>query len=263
MGDGCWVLQALPVGISPEVVLARVAGFDNASLGLPPTVYPLLTEINTWLLVASTPLSNARTRRFSPTARWQDVTSRILAHVAPQTLVAPAGMWIASVTPSFPSSGALPATAEADAFVRGVDFFADGPLMPTGTAATTMALVSRDVPCPRAYTTPLRILAQSAVSLALTAVEPHRRSARSKVTMTSVQSLHEVNPRTIFLQAKGRSGSLRGIPLISHWMELSQCLLGSGTIASARSRRRLPLEPSSSQKPTQLGPPPTGRLPKP
>lgn len=102
----------LPNSFAPDLVLARVAGYDTASQGLPNAVYPLLGLMAEWLLVAATPLSNPRARRFAPSARWQEVVARILRHVAPAANVPSSGLWESSVVPSFPPNGTLPVGAE-------------------------------------------------------------------------------------------------------------------------------------------------------
>ena len=133
----------LPSTVHSVLVLAKVAGYDNATDGLPTEpnrVFPLLATASQspLMLVAATPLSNARTRRFSPSARWQEVIAFILNHVAPAAHVPLSGLWVPSVTASFPADGTLPADAEATAVERGVGFFSSAGLLPSAESAAAL-----------------------------------------------------------------------------------------------------------------------------
>ena len=67
----------LPAGLLPQadLALAKVAGYDTASFGLPPAnqTHPFLTKSSPKLLLAATQLSYCRRRRFAPSDRWMAV----------------------------------------------------------------------------------------------------------------------------------------------------------------------------------------------
>ena len=68
----CHVLPA-PV-VNPHMVLARVAGYDKATLGLPKEVTPILFELpGRDVLVATTKLSHFVSGRYAPTKAWAAV----------------------------------------------------------------------------------------------------------------------------------------------------------------------------------------------
>jgi hypothetical protein len=134
------------VTLSPIIVLAKVAGYDSATDGLPTApdrVFPLLAtpSQSPLMLLAATPLSNARTRRFSPSARWQEVVAYVLNHIAPKADVPISGLWVPSVTASFPPDGPLPDGAEATAVERGVGFFSSAGLLLNADSAAALARV--------------------------------------------------------------------------------------------------------------------------
>ena len=65
----------------PLIVLARVAGFDQAEYGIDDVEnYPLLCEKD-GMLIAFTKLSNFRTGRYEPLASWQSVWEYIISFV--------------------------------------------------------------------------------------------------------------------------------------------------------------------------------------
>ncbi|PWU08056.1 MAG: hypothetical protein C5B50_30285 [Verrucomicrobia bacterium] len=81
------VTNAVP--ISPDLVVARVAGYDRAIYGLPSTnVFPILFELpERHLIVATTKLSGFVTGRYSPISDWARLWERILARLAPECSV--------------------------------------------------------------------------------------------------------------------------------------------------------------------------------
>ena len=130
-----------------EIVLARVAGYDNASFGLPLNAsFPLLVAASPTLLVSTAQISHARTRRFAPTARWSLVIQRVFDFVVGGGTGAwkPPVSWVPSVAPSFGPDGPLPAGAEADAMRRGVQFYISGKLLPDRTRAAQLMQAYRD-----------------------------------------------------------------------------------------------------------------------
>ena len=128
-----------------SLVLARVAGYDNASFGLPTganLTWPLLAQPTSHVMVASTQLSYCRRRRFAPSARWMAVVKAVLAHVSggtwrPRDASAP--LWTPSVTASFGRHEVLPPDAERQALIRGVRFFRTGKLMPDALRAEQLS----------------------------------------------------------------------------------------------------------------------------
>jgi hypothetical protein len=111
----------------PDIVLARVAGFDSAVYGLPrQDVHPVLFEHN-GVLVATTKLSQFVTARYAPSGAWEPIWKSILGRlVAPHA--APPLSWTPAVRPSYTAAGALPAGAERAAFQRGVAAFSNARL---------------------------------------------------------------------------------------------------------------------------------------
>ena len=150
---------SLPLSLFPSqpgqegvlLVLARVAGYDQASLGLPPSnlTYPLLSIASKApLMVAATQLSRARQRRFAPSNRWQTIFSSVLSWVSngswqrpdtPNSSLHEQPLWNASVSPSYPAIGPLPPSAELDAVTRGVRFYQRARLLPSAAAAVELA----------------------------------------------------------------------------------------------------------------------------
>lgn len=128
-----------------DLVLARVAGYDNASLGLPSSgVWPLLVRPTPTLMVAATQLSHCRTRRFAPNGRWVAVAVHVLSFVTDgrwkQPLEVP--LWTPAISATFDPDESLPANAELHAVLRGVDFYRRARLMPGGARANQLAMIS-------------------------------------------------------------------------------------------------------------------------
>jgi GNAT superfamily N-acetyltransferase len=77
---GC---QFLPIETAePDLVLARVAGYDRAVFGLPKTTMPLLFRTAQGDWVATTKLSNFITGRYAPAPQWLALWARVLADLA-------------------------------------------------------------------------------------------------------------------------------------------------------------------------------------
>ena len=137
-----------------SLLLCKVAGYSRATLGLPQSnrTWPMLATPSDDLMIAATQLSRARTRRFSPSARWYAVFDQILNFTSsgtwqnraatavwapgdarePARRGPPATLWTPRVAASFPRDGALPASAASDALIRGVDWFHRARLLPSG-----------------------------------------------------------------------------------------------------------------------------------
>ena len=132
-----------------SLVIARVAGYDNASFGLPPPnlTFPLLATPTPDLMVAATQLSHCRLRRFAPSARWMGVVSHILEFVSGGAWKPPApggiGLWVPSVTASYTRDEALPADAERQALIRGVQFYRNARLMPDYKRAVELTMLKK------------------------------------------------------------------------------------------------------------------------
>jgi hypothetical protein len=137
----------LPAGwaIQADLVLARVAGYDVASLGLPSSgVWPLLVRPTPTLMVAATQLSHCRTRRFAPNSRWIAVAVHVLSFVSDgrwkQPLEAP--LWRPAISATYSPTEMLPSDAERNALIRGVDFYRRARLLPGGARANQLAMLS-------------------------------------------------------------------------------------------------------------------------
>ena len=69
----------------PDLVMARVAGFDTAVYGLPSTgAYPILFE-HAGVLVATTKLSQFVTARYAPSEAWGPIWRRVFEWLCPAT----------------------------------------------------------------------------------------------------------------------------------------------------------------------------------
>eukprot|EP01062_Namystynia_karyoxenos_P015690 TRINITY_DN15711_c0_g2_i1.p1 TRINITY_DN15711_c0_g2~~TRINITY_DN15711_c0_g2_i1.p1 ORF type:complete len:834 (+),score=185.28 TRINITY_DN15711_c0_g2_i1:88-2589(+) len=111
-------------GARQLLVLAKVAGYDTAVDGLPKrpgSVSALLSELPGTVLVASTQLSQCRTRRFSPNAHWLAVWQYVLARLA--GAAAPQLRWEPTVRPAFGAGAPLPPDAELAAMERAVEWY--------------------------------------------------------------------------------------------------------------------------------------------
>ena len=115
----------LPVEASqPHLVVARVAGYDDALYGLPQTnVHPILFEHPAGgVLVATTKLSQFVTARYAPLNAWEPVWRMILKWVQPDADV-PALRWTPTVQPSFARDVALPVDVERQTLQRGAEWY--------------------------------------------------------------------------------------------------------------------------------------------
>jgi hypothetical protein len=135
---GC---RFVPVPASAShIVLARVAGLDQAVYGLPRETYPVLFELpgvsSGAVLVATTKLSQFATARYAPAAAWDSIWAMILRWLDPGG-PSPRLAWTASVLPSFSRDEALPADAERRALRRGMDWFFNAGLVLNADAVKT------------------------------------------------------------------------------------------------------------------------------
>jgi len=108
----------------PQIVIAKVAGYDTAVFGLPEKdVYPILFEHPDGnILIATTKLSQFVTARYGPKEAWQTIWGGILQWLCPETK-APALQWTMTVRPSYGPEDKLQKDVELQAFRRGVDWF--------------------------------------------------------------------------------------------------------------------------------------------
>ena len=118
----------VPVNIeNPDIVIARVAGFDSAVYGLPKVTFPILSEIpqsedNGGLMVSTTKLSQFITGRYAPADAWRAIWKHVLAWLQPNRKIE-ALKWAPAVRPSFNPNEALPADAEKKALERGISWY--------------------------------------------------------------------------------------------------------------------------------------------
>lgn len=119
-----------PIAASnPELVLARVAGFDTALYGLPQDgVHPILFEDTEHsILIATTKLSSFIQSRYSPAKVWADVWRGILSRLLGGRPIV-LRKWIPAAHPAFHRDQPLPEQAEAGAFRKGIDWYSNARL---------------------------------------------------------------------------------------------------------------------------------------
>ena len=114
---------------NPQLVLARVAGFDKAVYGLPAEgVKPILFKAPEGdVLVAASKLSQFDTGRYEPVESWVIVWNWILRWLSPQ-FPAQVGDFQPAVAPSFGRDQRLAEDVELQAFQRGVAWYSDAKL---------------------------------------------------------------------------------------------------------------------------------------
>ena len=114
---------------NPHLVAAKVAGFDTAVFGLPPTNNPILFEHSHGnLLVATTKLSHFVTGRYAPQESWRAVWTSILGWLTPGQVV-PELKWTPVVRPTYGRNEPLPRKVERQALQRGVEWFVNSKLL--------------------------------------------------------------------------------------------------------------------------------------
>ncbi len=106
----------------PDIVLARVAGFDTALFGLPERAWPLLYQPEDGVIVATTKLSGFITGRYAPTDAWSEVWRHILGRLMPSMRI-PELRWTPIVAPSYARDARVPAHAETSALRRAIEWF--------------------------------------------------------------------------------------------------------------------------------------------
>lgn len=113
--------------VNPDILMARVAGFDRAVYGLPKETYPVLAEIpqpegKGGLLVATTKLSQFITARYAPADAWHAIWNHIFDWLEPGK-ISPDLRWTPVVHPCYTADEVLPADVERVALKRGIDWF--------------------------------------------------------------------------------------------------------------------------------------------
>ena len=112
---------------NPDIVVARIAGFDKAVYGLPEQTSPILADITQpdnegGLMVSTTKLSQFITGRYAPYDAWQAIWSHVLTWIAPNQNVSNL-KWTPDVRPSFTADEQLPDDIEKQALKRGIDWY--------------------------------------------------------------------------------------------------------------------------------------------
>lgn len=146
MYDGYYI----PVNIlHPHLVLARVAGYDTAALGLPDQVEPILFEHpHGNLLVSTTKLSQFITARYLPSDAWGVVWRMILKWLQDGRDI-PALNWTPAVCPSYGRSEPLPDHAQEHTLLRACNWLKETPLLiPADKAESLLNLADRDYRLP-------------------------------------------------------------------------------------------------------------------
>ena len=111
---GCRFLPTETKVASPDLVIARVAGYDAAVYGLPPDPFPLLFTSDSGDIVATTKLSGFVTGRFAPHPDWLELWRYVLARLHPDGNVRPLAA-VPTVRTRYARDEPLPADAEAQA----------------------------------------------------------------------------------------------------------------------------------------------------
>jgi len=126
---GSWNTHYLPTTCAdPHLVLAQVAGFDKAVLGLPPATHPLLFELPFGcVLVAATKLSNFIAARYAPQAAWRAVWRMILGWLEPDRRWRLE--WDPLVRPSYRRDDPLPDQAQMHALSRACRWIVESKLL--------------------------------------------------------------------------------------------------------------------------------------
>jgi hypothetical protein len=112
---------------NPDIVIARVAGFDSAVYGLPEETFPVLSKIpqpygNGGLMVSTTKLSQFITGRYAPADAWHPIWKYIFSWLQPDKN--PVDLkWTPGVSPSFSADEPLPEDVEQQALKRGIEWY--------------------------------------------------------------------------------------------------------------------------------------------
>ncbi len=116
----------------PLMVLARVAGFDNAVYGLAGVKsHPVLFEMRQWnSLVSTTKLSQFITGRYAPNKSWKAIWTFIFNYLRPNEKM-PNISWLPSVRPTFAKGAHITDNERLQAVKRGVEWYYRSNLLAT------------------------------------------------------------------------------------------------------------------------------------
>lgn len=115
-------------GVRPSMVIARVAGFDDAVFGLKDTqTFPLVDHPRRNICISTACLSDFSRLRLMPENRWQAFWEAQLSDLLRREVHF--GSWPTRVTPAYTASEQLPDTARIHAVRKGVDWFWAGHLL--------------------------------------------------------------------------------------------------------------------------------------
>lgn len=130
---------------SPDIVLARVAGFDTAVYGLEGTEqHPILFESKaSRLMVATTKLSAFQTARYGPYDAWLEIWAKILQWLSGNRQ-ASSPHFLPTVRPSFQRHQILPHEVEGQSLKRGVDWFTNSRLLVAPSWANQVEIAQTD-----------------------------------------------------------------------------------------------------------------------
>ncbi len=110
---------------NPDIVIARVAGFDSAVFGIPENAAPILARMplgDQEMMVCTSRLSNFITARYAPTDAWGAVWSYILRWLLPDREIKSLE-WKPVVHPTYAKVEELPSGFEKKSYRRAVGWF--------------------------------------------------------------------------------------------------------------------------------------------
>lgn len=118
---------------NPDIVVARIAGFDSAVYGLPEKVSPILSEISTHseqgsIMLSTTKLSQFITARYAPTDAWNEIWNCLVEWLLPGNKTRKL-KWRPTVEPSFRLSDKLPDEVERETLKRGINWYFNAKMM--------------------------------------------------------------------------------------------------------------------------------------
>jgi hypothetical protein len=141
---------------NPHLVLAKVAGFDEAVYGLAGAEsHPLLFEHKQGeVLIATTALSRFISGRFAPVQAWTLIWHSILLWLQPDISV-PEFKWVPTARPTLAANAPMPANQEQVAVERGVNWYYKANLFPHPQSCTKYdSITYRWLPCHDNQTSP-------------------------------------------------------------------------------------------------------------
>lgn len=125
----------VPIRIeNPDIVIARVAGFDHAVYGLPDQTFPVLGKVHQLdgqdnLMVSTTKLSQFIAGRYAPQKAMQAVWAHILRFVEGEEAPVRNLEWTPDVRTSYIREQKLPANAASLAVQRGMDWYTNSKML--------------------------------------------------------------------------------------------------------------------------------------